>query len=527
VRAIKFSITLMLLLAIGQFAWSGPVSAASFNDVTVFKEEINHLTTIGIINGYPDATFRPDQSITRIQAVQMIMREIGIPENWEPKNPYQFSDVKPGQDGHRDVLRAYELNIVTGKDWDIFDPTGKMTRAEMAKVLVQAYSLGSVNTSQFKDVAPSSWTAPYVRSLAAVNITVGYPDGTFKPNLPISRAHFAVFMARILNPAFKPPTLAVKGAAMQELGILEPLDAVKDSAEPVIYFIEAKTNSLIALNHVTNEQRTVKLPLPAERMALKDGNIYITQLHHPHSSYRQQDQQSGDIAVYDAQTLQLLKSIPVKVDPFDIEVDANGMLYVSSGSGQWTYLQSYSAATGELLSTASGLREQSLIRLNPSATKIYALTTLENPGLRSYLTDQGQLKAGEHSPVQMSAYHPGTHLEVTLNGRYALTNTGETFSVNGMTDGTDMLEDYEADDFVFTSFAESQERNEVYFSRNKRLIRVNSAADMKNQYHMAAYGEVKFIFTDSTRNELVMLSTVKTGKDRKAVLAVEKIAFQP
>lgn len=525
-RAIKYSITVVLLLTIGQLAWSGHVSAAGFKDVTVYKEEINHLTTIGIINGYPDATFRPDQSITRIQAVQMIMREIGIPENWEPKNPYQFSDVKPGQDGHRDVLRAYELNIVTGKDWDIFDPSGKMTRAEMAKVLVQAYALGSVNTSQFKDIAASSWAAPYVRSLAAVNITIGYPDGTFKPNLPISRAHFAVFMARILNPAFKPPTLSVKGAAMHELGNLEPVDAVKDSAEPIIYMIEANTNSLVALNYVTKEQRVVKLPLPAERMALKDGKIYITQLHHPHSSYRWKEQQSGEIAVYDAQTLQLLKCIPIELDPFDIEVDHNGILYVSSGSGQWTYLQSYTTATGELLSTVSGIREQSLIRLNPAATKIYALTTLENPGLRSYLNDQGMLKEGERSPIQMSPYQRGTHLELTLNGRYALTNTGETFSVNDNTDGTDMLEDYEADGDGFTSFAESQQRNEIYFAKNKRLIRVNSA-DMKNKYHMAAYGEVEFIFTDSTRNELVMLSTVKTGKDRKAVLAVEKIAFQP
>lgn len=523
-RIFRNALSFLLMLVLVQVTVNHEVSAAEFKDVTTFKTEINYLTQNGIINGYPDGTFRPDQPITRMHAVKMIMREIGMPDNWEPQYPHQFWDVKPGTDGHREIMRAYELSIISGKDWNIFDPNGKMTRAEMAKVLIQAYHLGNSNTAAFKDVPQNAWHRPYVTSLASVNVTLGYPDGTFKPNLPISRAHFAVFMARILNPSYRTPTDQVKGVAMQELGDLKALDAVKDPADPMIYLIEANTNSLVAINHVTNEKKSVPLRLPAERMALKNGKLYITQLHQPHAHVRNEEDQKGEVAVYDAKTLQLVKSIPVDVDPFDIEVDNGGILYVSSGSGQWTRLESYSTATGELISTVYGIREQSLIRLNPSATRIYALGTTDDPRIRSYLNNGGILAEGVYSPHSMRR---GTHLEMTSNGRHALVSSGVQFLLNGRTDGTDMLEDYDADFYGFTSFAESQPRKELYFSRNEKNIRVNSSSDMKMKYHLAAYGEVEFMFTDSKRNELIMLSKVKSGKSRTEVLAIEKVLFKP
>ena len=43
-----------------------------------------------------------------------------------------------------------------------------------------------------------------VKKLAHLNITLGYPDGTFKPNQHLTRAHISAFIARAMNPAFRP-----------------------------------------------------------------------------------------------------------------------------------------------------------------------------------------------------------------------------------------------------------------------------------------------------------------------------------
>ena len=51
----------------------------------------------------------------------------------------------------------------------------------------------------FGDVAEDAWYAPYVAHIARLGITAGYPDGTFRPDQPATRAQMAVFLVRALN----------------------------------------------------------------------------------------------------------------------------------------------------------------------------------------------------------------------------------------------------------------------------------------------------------------------------------------
>jgi hypothetical protein len=184
------------------------VSAASkFKDVTLYEEEINYLTDLNIITGYPDGTFKPTAPIKRLQAVQMILRAKKINAEGAP-NP-NFTDVKPGDYGYEEIAKAVELGFISGKTdpktgKKYFDPWGTLTREQMAKILVLAYGLKGTYHTDFKDVPKGSWSYGYISTLAANNITTGYQDGTFKPTQTLSRQHFAVFMARVLDDRFKP-----------------------------------------------------------------------------------------------------------------------------------------------------------------------------------------------------------------------------------------------------------------------------------------------------------------------------------
>ncbi|MFJ7978441.1 amidase family protein [Peribacillus sp. NPDC096379] len=179
----------------------------TFKDVTSFVDEIEYLTDKGIIKGYKDGTFKPNEPITRLQAIEIILREKGITDYSSVLNP-GFIDVKPDDYGYEEIAKAVELGIINGKinaqGQKYFDPNGTLTRSQMAKVLVLAYDLKGTYPTDFKDVPKGYWAYNSISILAANNITAGYKDGTFKPTINLSRQHFAAFMARCLDDKFKP-----------------------------------------------------------------------------------------------------------------------------------------------------------------------------------------------------------------------------------------------------------------------------------------------------------------------------------
>jgi serine protease Do len=175
----------------------------AFRDVTQYQKEIDYLTSLGIVQGYQDGTFRPTSPVKRLQAVQIILRTLGIEA--EEESDIEFKDLKPGDYGYKEVATAVELGIVNGKNDGSFDPYGKLTRAQMAKIFANAFNLQGKTTKEFTDVKKEDWAYDYVQALAANEVTTGYPNGSFRPNAPITRMHFAVFMARYINDEFKPP----------------------------------------------------------------------------------------------------------------------------------------------------------------------------------------------------------------------------------------------------------------------------------------------------------------------------------
>ena len=65
----------------------------------------------------------------------------------------------------------------------------------------------------FKDVAANYWAKAYIEALASQNIIAGFPDGSFKPNEPVTRAQFATIITKALTPASKRPSIKFKDVA--------------------------------------------------------------------------------------------------------------------------------------------------------------------------------------------------------------------------------------------------------------------------------------------------------------------------
>ncbi|WP_370457933.1 S8 family serine peptidase [Thalassobacillus sp. CUG 92003] len=158
------------------------------------KEAIDKLNVAGVINGYPNGNFGVNDDITRVQAAQMIVRSLDL-DTSDVENP-GYSDVSPGDKGYKEIAAIAESGIMQGMPGGEFAPEGKLTRGQMAKIVVEAYGLEGSTTDRFKDVSNGYWAVDYVNTLKANHITNGYPDGTFKPKNNTLRAEFAMFVAR-------------------------------------------------------------------------------------------------------------------------------------------------------------------------------------------------------------------------------------------------------------------------------------------------------------------------------------------
>ena len=102
--------------------------AATFPDVKQYKEEIQYLNDRGIIQGYEDGMFRPEQALTRLEAVQTLLKAKEVTDLAAP-NP-NFTDMTPGKKGYEEVAKAVQLGIISGKTakngTKYFDPTGSV-----------------------------------------------------------------------------------------------------------------------------------------------------------------------------------------------------------------------------------------------------------------------------------------------------------------------------------------------------------------------------------------------------------------
>jgi len=177
------------------------LAQAEFKDLksTDFgNKEILALHQHGVIDGFPDGTFRGSQSLKREEATKLIMA--GLNKLGDSKLP-TFSDVKTDSVWMPYVDAALDHGVMFGHRDGKFGFGDYLTRQQMASILVRAFELKPVGkTVEFKDMKDASMSHQQdIQILAQNGITFGFSDGTFRPNEVIDRATFSVFLYRSLE----------------------------------------------------------------------------------------------------------------------------------------------------------------------------------------------------------------------------------------------------------------------------------------------------------------------------------------
>lgn len=127
---------------------------APFHDITgdIYASEIEQAITLGIVAGFEDQIFRPQTPVTREQLVSMVLRAM------------------------EQVPLAIRSQTIT--------PT-------LPPVPTQ------ITANPFSDVDKTRWSAPQIQYLKELGIVRGYPDGTFHPTQPVTRAELIVMLQSV------------------------------------------------------------------------------------------------------------------------------------------------------------------------------------------------------------------------------------------------------------------------------------------------------------------------------------------
>jgi len=164
----------------------------------------------GIVNGYPDGTFRPHAQLTRAEFAALIYGalSLGDPGRW-PTAPgrdpsHEFSDLPAGHWAHDAVAHAYRAGFIAGMPGDRFDPDGKLRRdhalVSLASGLGLAPGTPASLAARLADAAQvPGWAAPAVAAAADAGLVVNYPAvGWLAPSYNATRADVAAMVHQVL-----------------------------------------------------------------------------------------------------------------------------------------------------------------------------------------------------------------------------------------------------------------------------------------------------------------------------------------
>jgi len=166
----------------------------SFSDVpygSYYYDYVYYLACHGIVSGYADTTFRPDNPATRGQFSKMIVLAQGWAINTSG-GPH-FTDVPTSNPFYRYIETAYHHNVISGYADGTFRWGNNVTRGQTTKIIVLAkgWAIDTSGGPHFSDVPPSNTFYTYVETSYHHNIISGYADGTFRWGNNVTRAQLS------------------------------------------------------------------------------------------------------------------------------------------------------------------------------------------------------------------------------------------------------------------------------------------------------------------------------------------------
>jgi len=251
IRGLAAATACLLLAAVAALSASVPAAAIAFPDVGPgdwFAEAVDVLSDEGIVQAGPDGTLRPYEAVTRAEFAVLLSRTLGL----APGGSHPFNDFPTGAWYEPEVAALFSTGLITGVTPTDFRPDDEVSRQQAVSLVIRAlayrfeiqpmgdFDLG-LSTAEveswlrrFPDRARIAEThRPAVANAYRLQIVSGRADGSFDPLGDVTRAQcIGMFYAALyktpaplsdpapaapVNPTYPTARVGSRGAHVQWL----------------------------------------------------------------------------------------------------------------------------------------------------------------------------------------------------------------------------------------------------------------------------------------------------------------------
>lgn len=174
--------------------------STAFSDVdsdNQYYEAIVYLAKEGVIAGYPDGSFKPNKTVSRVEALKFIFE--GIKESVSDGN-LPFPDVSENEWYGKYLYTAFNRGVVNGYPDGTFKPSNTVNKAEFYKILFNGMGVDinpRVAEKPFEDVERDDWFAPYIAYAKELGITEDVSK--IRPSQGMTRGEVAYAIYRLME----------------------------------------------------------------------------------------------------------------------------------------------------------------------------------------------------------------------------------------------------------------------------------------------------------------------------------------
>ena len=235
------------------------------------ESDITYLDRMKIMEGYPDGTFLPNNQIKKSEFITLVNRTFGLTRTAS----IDYPDVSASKWFYSQIQKAKAAGYMFVFSGNV-RPEQNLTRQEASAMFGKLLGLSSTAASKFSDASSiGSWALPFVNAVAEAGIINGYPDGTFKPNNPISRAEVAHVICNIIGNYYNTAgtysdyatgnvTVVSNGVTLRNMTI--PGD---------LYITEGVGYGTVTLDNVVVGGKIITIGMPNVTLILKGDNTQV------------------------------------------------------------------------------------------------------------------------------------------------------------------------------------------------------------------------------------------------------------
>ncbi|WP_422661213.1 stalk domain-containing protein [Paenibacillus sp. EC2-1] len=315
----------------------------------------------------------------------------------------------------------------------------------------------------------------------------------------------------------QPPTVTPDG----NVNVLDEVvqQAVTDPSKQVIYAIDDRESTIFSYD--ITQKKVVKISYsfdkPPRKLVYARGELYVIFSDGEYSPYRFDGEQGGTVKVLDPITLKVKDEWDVDIDPYDIVADEAGHVYITSGSGQWTFMKSYDRSTHKELSSSSVYHKTNII-MHPSENRIYSVDTPVSPrDIDVFRISEGKITTTYDSPYH-GDYRLSTVIGITPDGKYIVNGAGFVFMATN-NKNTDMYYAGTIDPFEVV-VANKIHTNKFFTATKNKINQVDTKTLTTTKTYKTQGTIVKLLMT---KTQLIAITKVTVAGSSISKYAIELI----